>query len=659
MLRRRAQIAAKKPSQCTAICGKVKPAPILPLHPALPWKNTNGLTSHALWFYMRQRHPRPELPMSPAHALLIVPPFASSHWPALGLHVLQSVARQQGLQVDILYANLLLAGLLGEDNYEAICDYPQGESLGERIMAWFLFDGEPALPALSDLPLQGIASPTALRQILCDWRAQVVARLAQHPARVIGVSSMFDQTHAARIILAACRSVHPDRILVMGGANCDRGMSEAMAEYVADADHVFSGESEQVFADFLRNPEAFAGQKVIRSEPNAAVGQLPPNDFAQFIAQHDEFLPNSTRRAQRELAYESSRGCWWGQKHHCTFCGLNRDGIGFREKDPDQVFDELVALHREQGASRILMSDFIMPNRFYHTLLPRLAQAQLDLRLFYEIKANIDLPRAMLLQQAGVDRIQPGIEGLHSESLKLMRKGVRGKQNIALLRYARALNMQVLWNFLYGFPGEQVAWFAEVLAILPLLEHLMPPQGMLPISIDRFSPYFTDTAGHGLSNLRPYPAFAEIFARHPAPGQLAYHFCADSAQTSLHGSALLPPFQQAIANWQASWRDSAQQPALIVLELSNSDYLLLDSRRARRIDGPLRLSRAQAAACLVELPQPNQDTEWACAHGLALQFDGAILPLAVAEARVLQCFEAEYARQRIEIKPITAQLSAK
>lgn len=55
----------------------------------------------------------------PVRTLLIVPPFASIHWPAHGIHVLQSVAREQGLQADVLYANLMFAALLGEEEYEA------------------------------------------------------------------------------------------------------------------------------------------------------------------------------------------------------------------------------------------------------------------------------------------------------------------------------------------------------------------------------------------------------------------------------------------------------------------------------------------------------------------------------------------------------------
>ena len=36
------------------------------------------------------------------------------------------------------------------------------------------------------------------------------------------------------------------------------------------------------------------------------------------------------------LSAESSRGCWWGAKSHCTFCGLNGGTMAFRAKSAER-----------------------------------------------------------------------------------------------------------------------------------------------------------------------------------------------------------------------------------------------------------------------------------------------------------------------------------
>ena len=46
------------------------------------------------------------------------------------------------------------------------------------------------------------------------------------------------------------------------------------------------------------------------------------------------------------LLIETSRGCWWGERNHCTFCGLNGSSMSFDEMAPGralELFDGLFA----------------------------------------------------------------------------------------------------------------------------------------------------------------------------------------------------------------------------------------------------------------------------------------------------------------------------
>ena len=613
-----------------------------------------------------------------SRTLLIVPPFASIYRPSLGVHVLQSVARTRGLQVDVLYANLIFASLLGEAEYDAICEHPFMDFLGERIMGWFA--GHMQAPDLTAFNQTYSPQPpldtTQLLVALKAWREQVMRQIRNQPCpyACVGVSSTFEQTNACLILLRACRQALPDCTLIIGGANCEGPMAEGMAAYIPEVDYVFSGESELVFADFLAdmytNQTAYLGRKIIHSPPNEAVNDLPPNDFAEYFQQFTALLPNSPKRSQLELPYESSRGCWWGQKHHCTFCGLNGQGMGFREKNPDKVFDEIIALksnYQSNGqATRILMADNIMPHSYFNTLLPRLAQARTGLYVFYEQKANIDLEKAILLKQAGIEAIQPGIEALHSGALKLMKKGVSAKQNITLLRYARALNIHVIWNYLYGFPGEKLAWFAELLQHLPALVHLQPPTGLHPINIDRFSPFFSTPKEYGFSNVQPHPAYREIFSPSANPAQMAYHFCGDSNTLTLTDSPLLGELRAMITRWQQYSQQTT--PKLLVLESGEGEYLLIDSRNlpsAQPGQGgqtgqagqaniiTQTITAAQAAVCLAEHHTASATTDWALQQRTAIAYDGCFLPLAIAEPQLMLRFERAAHRQKKSTPPCT------
>jgi radical SAM superfamily enzyme YgiQ (UPF0313 family) len=44
------------------------------------------------------------------------------------------------------------------------------------------------------------------------------------------------------------------------------------------------------------------------------------------------------------ILFESSRGCWWGAKSHCTFCGLKASTMLFRSRPAMTVAREILDL---------------------------------------------------------------------------------------------------------------------------------------------------------------------------------------------------------------------------------------------------------------------------------------------------------------------------
>src|SRR5207237_3798341 len=108
------------------------------------------------------------------------------------------------------------------------------------------------------------------------------------------------------------------------------------------------------------------------------------------------------------LPWETSRGCWWGQKRHCTFCGLNGEGMEFRARSADRTIADLQDLLARYPECNIAMSDNIMPHSYFRTVLPQLALIRPKAEIFYEQKANLTLQKVRALARAGITRIQPG-----------------------------------------------------------------------------------------------------------------------------------------------------------------------------------------------------------------------------------------------------------
>ena len=125
----------------------------------------------------------------------------------------------------------------------------------------------------------------------------------------------------------------------------------------------------------------------------------------------------------------------------------------FRSKSAERASTELRSLVRQRPNLPVSVVDNIIDYRYFRDFIPQLAASELDVDLFYEVKANLRKTQLEELRDAGIRRLQPGIESLSDHVLKLMNKGVRSLQNIQLLKWCKELGLEVHWNLLWGFPG--------------------------------------------------------------------------------------------------------------------------------------------------------------------------------------------------------------
>ena len=73
-------------------------------------------------------------------AILVVPPFVRLNTASLGVHLLQAFAKESGFNINVHYANIEFANLIGEDLYYAISFSDEKNMLGERIFCSEAYD---------------------------------------------------------------------------------------------------------------------------------------------------------------------------------------------------------------------------------------------------------------------------------------------------------------------------------------------------------------------------------------------------------------------------------------------------------------------------------------------------------------------------------------
>ncbi|MCA1196386.1 RiPP maturation radical SAM C-methyltransferase [Sphingomonas sp. R647] len=582
----------------------------------------------------------------PIDLCLFVPPFASVNFPQLGTAVLKAACQQRGIATRIVYGNLTLAAQVGLDTYEAVEATAMRAMVADHLFRDFAYP--PDVAALLPMPepltpaLQAVfdAAAPAIGPMI---DATVDHILAIRP-RILGLSSTFQQNMACSAIAWRVNERAPHIRIVLGGANAAWPICLGLSRAFPWIDHVFAGESDVDFPDFcerLIRDGVTPRERVIRSEPIRDMRVVAAPDFTDFFAtlrplQAAGSLPDTL---PRYITAESSRGCWWGAKSHCTFCGLNgEEGMAFRHKPAERMRTELDALEQD-GVPAIYMTDNIMPRSYLTELLPDLAERKSRLQLFYEVKSNMTRAEVEAMARGGIAMIQPGIESLASGPLRLMRKGVSAQQNIALLRDCAATGIRVAWGIIYGFPGEEAADYAAMAELMPLLAHLDPPNAMHRIVIDRFSPLYRGHATNGIGAVTPYPAYRALYPPAIETADIAYHFDGAYSTQLLDDADLLDRLGGSIAAWRAA---STRQPRPVLQLFEREGGAVVLDTRAVALRPMTPLTPVQQAL-LVALDRPRSrntiepglrgDAEWLVSCNFVVDYEDRLVSIVVRPAQ--------------------------
>jgi ribosomal peptide maturation radical SAM protein 1 len=630
--------------------------------------------------------------------LLVSMPFGALERQALGLSLLKPCLERRGLACDIQYLNFPFAEFTGlEDycwlNYEA----PYTAFAGDWIFTEALYGARPKADlAYKQDVLRGtwrmkesdIERLERMRAVAEPFLQHCLAFIDWERYGMVGFTSTFEQNIASLALARRLKQRYRKMRIVCGGANWEGEMGLELHRQFEFVDYVCCGEAEMSFPSLVSAVARGGRSSEIRNIPGVvfryngesvstgtgdrvrSMDDLPVPDYTDYFEQWQgcaaavEVVPH--------LLLETSRGCWWGAKSHCTFCGLNGGSMTFRGKSAGRALAELRDMRLRWRAQMVEVVDNILDMSYFHDFLPALAAERAEVSLFYEVKANLTRAQLRLLRDAGVNRIQPGIESLSNHVLQLIRKGTTGLQNVQLLKWSREYGVHCEWNLLYGFPGETREDYARLLELLKQLRHLSPPVACGPLRLDRFSPYHNAPEQHGLRNVRPMAAYRYLYPfGQETLKRIAYYFDYDYApQVDPRG------FADEVVRYCAQWQQSAESGGLTMVRKPDGRLGVLDTRGGAR--QALELSgleqaayefcdSAHSAAAVTRLlrrdypqaaPGENEVTgflESAVARRLMVRDEGQYLSLAQAAGPLrleLESRRAEPVRTGLELAPL-------
>lgn len=470
--------------------------------------------------------------------LLIDMPFGEVRLPSLALGLLKAELQGRGTGCDVANLKLLFASMIGWDNYVWLSGLT-ALLAGERTFARTFFSGcipsdaEYASYAMCCLSREDIQRMRGIGEYVTPFLRNCLDAIAWDRYDIVGFSCMFEQNIASLALAYEVKRRFPGKTIVFGGANCEDSMGLTLHACFPYIDYVCRGEADYSFPELVRRLEQ--GQRIddvaglVYRRGNCSVSTGAPRltsdlDALPYPDYDDYFRAVQTHAgptgSSPTVLCEASRGCWWGEKSKCFFCGLNGGAVKSRCKSAARVEAEIDWLVQRYGAHYVRMVDNMLNPKHIESLLPRQARKNSGVRYFWEIRPTLSKEHVKLLAAAGVQDAQAGIENLSTNALRAMRKGSTSLGGIQTLKWCKQYGVRADWNILYGFPGETAADYARNLELVRLLKHLDPPSTIGRFRMDRFSPSFEMAAEMGLTNVRPNPIYRYIY---PLPEETLFN----------------------------------------------------------------------------------------------------------------------------------------
>ena len=480
-----------------------------------------------------------------AEVALLCAPVTFPPVPSIALSIFKAELTARGISSKVIYSIFPTVHMLGADSIYELSNYVD-----------FMIDSEVLFAHLTD-----IARPAVIEDYITYYcrqyseeqkgRIKELLQSARETAEtiveataqkilnmqpgVLAASSIYSQQNASLAIIKRVKELDPSIHTIMGGHNVSGEMGMAILHNYPSVDYVSFGEGDETISQVCSillgrseetMPYGILGRKdpepeVIPYRMTADMNHIAVPDYSDFFEEikraEDGFYGEAQKyygqTYERTIFLEGSRGCWWGEKRGCTFCGLNGLNHKYREKTPEKLHEEIRMMTARYPGAAIQLSDNVLSRNMIQKLLPALAQDQEQYSILAEVKTNLKPDEVKLLSNAGVSITQPGIESINDHLLALMEKGSSAVQNIALLKYCMTYNVFPIWNMMTAVPGEEREDYIQMSELMQLIVHLPPPTRANDIMFTRFSKYTDHPEQYGLE-LEPIMLYRLCYGDH-------------------------------------------------------------------------------------------------------------------------------------------------
>jgi ribosomal peptide maturation radical SAM protein 1 len=513
-------------------------------------------------------------------AVLLIPPFVSGNRPSLSLGIMKSMFASCGIDSTIIHSNLHFKRKVDEKLYEEI-----SLMFNHIDLAEFVFAGQ-AFPETADkqrLFFDKIKNKNpeiagrmlALARIAGDFTDAIAELVVMQSPKILITNCFMKQVTATIAISGAVKKKDPGIITAVYGYSFRQPAGTEIIRHTRAIDHVLDGDPENTIIGFYH--DAVAGKikpgGVIEYDPVTSLDDLPTPDYTDYFRELDDLWFKHTKRT---VCLESSRGCLWGAKNSCLFCGQG-NGSRYVVKSPERFSAELADLAGRYEPEQMQTGDYLMPADYPEKVYANIKPLNVK-NLFYELSPLTSIGNLEIMKSAGMNICQPGIESLNDGILGILNKNTDAVMNVRFLRDCKIKKVKPMWNMICRVPGETAGAYLDMADnVIPFVFHLQPPQNIRPIYIQKNSPLVLNPEKYGLKNIRPYEIYDCIFPDGANTSDISPFFTADYP-SAFDDMRLKQYFSDLMKRWADSYSEGK---TALLLTTKNGKMFVRDTRNVQ------------------------------------------------------------------------------
>ncbi len=516
---------------------------------------------------------------------LISMPWAIFYRPSIQLGALAAYLDRQlpELSLDCLHPYLSVAKTIGFKQYKTISGNPWA---GEALYSALLFpENKKQAKQLFQRELPELGNCfTLFTTLLEDHFTSWLEHYDFSDCDLLGFSICFSQLIPSLYGAGQIKKRHPGIPVVFGGSTCTPTVGTSLLGVFSQVDYVITGEGEKPLLgllDHLRHQEDPVPANVLNRTPRAKIKSLPDNQEEKDLntlpaPRYDHYFHELAELGLSfipELPIEFSRGCWWNK---CSFCNLNLQWCGYRFKNHAKMTAEIRTLVRRHQCLDFFFADNALPTKEALTFFQYVAEEEIDLRFFAEIRAPKTGKECRIYKQGGLQTIQVGIEALADPLLQRMHKGTTVMDNIYAMKMAISFGIRLEGNLILEFPGSTEQDVRQTLTVLAAILPY-PPLQAATFFLGEGSPVSINPEKFGIRAITRHPNNRLLF---PEKTLEKLHLPISGYQ----GDRMIQrrrwqPVRKSMAAWTA-FHDNRTTPSRPALSLRDGgDFLLLRQER--------------------------------------------------------------------------------